>query len=236
MTRTFTEDANAIVVQAYEHAIRLGFVPVPHISARRIKSQAMLEEFLAALREIDAAENVFSVGGDPAVPHGPLRGFALADRVGLFQRYGVERIDAGRGRPPGGPVEAWSALESTSAALRNCRPGRGPHPGRVRLTGARWLAEVRRRGVELPSASAPARPASRGCSGSPRLGVSTSATIAKKYGFSMSNLPSRRARTSSSASPDGLDPARHGEVKLHFYTFGGFKSTAEWIASFRQEF
>ena len=24
MTRTFTEDANAIVVQAYEHAIRLG--------------------------------------------------------------------------------------------------------------------------------------------------------------------------------------------------------------------
>jgi len=25
-------------------------------------------------------------------------------------------------------------------------------------------------------------------------------------------------------------------VKLHFYTFGGFKSTAEWIANFRQEF
>ncbi|HEX4287547.1 MAG TPA: hypothetical protein VH021_01430, partial [Trebonia sp.] len=29
---------------------RLGFVPVPHISARRVTSQAMLEEFLAALR------------------------------------------------------------------------------------------------------------------------------------------------------------------------------------------
>jgi hypothetical protein len=25
-------------------------------------------------------------------------------------------------------------------------------------------------------------------------------------------------------------------VKLHFYTFGGFKTTAEWIASHRQDF
>jgi len=25
-------------------------------------------------------------------------------------------------------------------------------------------------------------------------------------------------------------------VKLHFYTFGGFKTAAEWIANFQQEF
>jgi hypothetical protein len=25
-------------------------------------------------------------------------------------------------------------------------------------------------------------------------------------------------------------------VKLHFYTFGGFKTTAEWIASHAQDF
>jgi methylenetetrahydrofolate reductase (NADPH) len=33
----------------------------------------------------------------------------------------------------------------------------------------------------------------------------------------------------------GLEPAKHGVVLLHFYTFGGFKGTAEWIAHFRQE-
>jgi methylenetetrahydrofolate reductase (NADPH) len=33
----------------------------------------------------------------------------------------------------------------------------------------------------------------------------------------------------------GLDPAKHGVVLLHFYTFGGFKSSAEWIANFRQQ-
>src|ERR1700745_4446973 len=50
---------------------RLGFTPVPHISARRIKSQDMLEEYLSALRDIGAADNVLIIGGDPTGPLGP---------------------------------------------------------------------------------------------------------------------------------------------------------------------
>jgi hypothetical protein len=33
----------------------------------------------------------------------------------------------------------------------------------------------------------------------------------------------------------GYDPARHGEVKLPFYTFGGLRAAAEWVAAFRRE-
>ena len=29
----------------------------------------------------------------------------------------------------------------------------------------------------------------------------------------------------------GLTPA-HGDVKLHFYTFGGLRATAEWVREF----
>ncbi|WP_333492222.1 hypothetical protein [Streptomyces camelliae] len=50
---------------------RLGFVPVPHISARRLPSRAALEEFLSALAADGTAENVFVVGGGPARPEGP---------------------------------------------------------------------------------------------------------------------------------------------------------------------
>ena len=61
------------------------------------------------------------------------------------------------------------------------------------------------------------------------------AGIARKYGFSITNLM-------STAGPDrfilalaaAYDPQRHGEVKLHFYTFGGLKATSEWLAEFRQ--
>jgi methylenetetrahydrofolate reductase (NADPH) len=49
-------------------ARRLGFVPVPHISARRLESQSALEEFLTALRADGTGESVFVVAGDPAEP------------------------------------------------------------------------------------------------------------------------------------------------------------------------
>ncbi|WP_327036853.1 hypothetical protein [Microbacterium sp. CH12i] len=42
-----------------------GFVPVPHISARRLSSKSQLEEFLGRLQEVGATDHVFSVGGDP---------------------------------------------------------------------------------------------------------------------------------------------------------------------------
>ena len=185
----------------------------------------MLEEFLAALREIDAAENVFSVGGDPAVPHGPYEDSLSLIESGVFQRYGVRHVSIARppGRPPGGPDRRAlvGAREQVRRAGEAADPGRGAHPGRVRRgPGARLAGggAPARGGTPGPGRRARARPASRGCSGSPpRLGVSTSATIAKKYGFSMTNLlgkagPDKFIRELQ----DGLRPgqARRGEAAL----------------------
>lgn len=223
---------------------RLGFTPVPHISARRIRSQEMLEEFLEALREIGATENVFAVGGDPAVPLGPYEDSLALIESGLLQPYGVRHISIG-GYPDGHPDIStdvlWSALERKSAALAKLQI-----PGTVltqvdfdvdRVLG--WVEEVRKHGVELPIRVGVPGPASVRLllSFASRLGLSTSTTIAKKYGFSVTNLLGK-------AGPDrfirdlraGLDPAKHGEVGLHFYTFGGFKTSAEWIENFRQDF
>jgi methylenetetrahydrofolate reductase (NADPH) len=223
---------------------RLGFTPVPHISARRLTSRAMLEEFLAALREADTVENVLSITGDPAVPMGPYEdALALIDS-GLLQQAGVRHISVG-GHPAGLPGIVtgdvlWSALERKAAALEKLQV-----PGAVltqvdfdvdRVLG--WLTEARQRGVELPVRVGVPGPASvKSLLGfASKLGMSTSASIGRKYGFSMTSLLSK-------AGPDkfirdlaaGLDPARHGQVKLHFYTFGGFQTCAEWIANFRQE-
>ncbi len=68
-----------------------------------------------------------------------------------------------------------------------------------------------------------------------RFGVGTSASIARKYGLSLTNLM-------GTAGPDKFlralatdyHPDRHGEVKLHFYPFGGLRATSEWLADFRQ--
>jgi methylenetetrahydrofolate reductase (NADPH) len=242
---TFLENEDlAMRVAAAAAVKRLGFTPVPHISARRLKSQEMLEEFLTGLRDVGATENLFSVGGDPAVPLGPYEDSLALIESGVLQQYGVKHVSIG-GYPDGHPDIAtdvlWSALEKKAAAL-----SRLDLPGAV-ITQVdfdvdrvlSWVAEVREHGVDLPIRVGVPGPASvkllLGFAG--RLGISTSTTIAKKYGLSVTNLLTK-------AGPEnfirdlraGLDPGRHGVVKLHFYTFGGFKTTAEWIASHGQEF
>src|SRR5262245_9114556 len=61
-----------------------GFVPVPHISARRIASEQVLHEFLDVLQTEGAADHVFAVGGDPAEPEGPYEDAAALIASGAF--------------------------------------------------------------------------------------------------------------------------------------------------------
>src|SRR5690349_1462921 len=58
-------------VAACKVVVENGFTVVPHISARRIQSKYELEEFLAKLQAVGAADNVFAVAGDPTSPMGP---------------------------------------------------------------------------------------------------------------------------------------------------------------------
>jgi methylenetetrahydrofolate reductase (NADPH) len=223
---------------------RLGFTPVPHISARRIRSQQMLEEYLAGLRDIGAAENVLVIGGDPTVPMGPYAESLAVIESGVLQQYGVKHIAMG-GHPSGDPnIPAdvlMPAIEKKAAALAKLGI-----PGTI-ITQVdfdvdrvlQWVADVRQHGVDVPIRVGVPGPASVKLllGFASRLGISTSATIAKKYGLSVTNLLGK-------AGPEhfirdlqaGLDPDKHGVVKLHFYTFGGFKTTAEWIGAHARDF
>jgi methylenetetrahydrofolate reductase (NADPH) len=222
---------------------RFGFVPVPHISARRLPSQAALEEFLAALQADDTGDNVFVVGGDPARPQGPYADSLAVIRSGLLQKYGVRHVGVS-GYPEGHPAIAepvlWSAIEEKFAALREQRM-----PGSVITQFGfdvdpvlTWVEAVRGRGIDVPVRIGVPGPAGvrRLMSYAARFGVGTSTSIAKKYGFSLTNLmgtagPDRFIR----ALAKDYDARRHGELRLHFYTFGGLKATSQWVAEFRKE-
>ncbi|WP_427924123.1 methylenetetrahydrofolate reductase [Streptomyces sp. cg40] len=222
---------------------RLGFVPVPHISARRLGSQAEFEEFLARLRADGTCANVFTVGGDPTRPEGPYEDSLALIETGLLREYGVRHISIS-GYPEGHPDIArdvlWSALREKNASIAE-----------QELDGSvitqfgfdvdpvlAWLEKVRAEGITLPVRIGVPGPAGvrRLMSYATRFGVGTSASIAKKYGLSITNLmgtagPDRFLR----ALADGYDPARHGDIKIHFYTFGGLRATSEWIAQFRKD-
>ncbi|WP_405989685.1 methylenetetrahydrofolate reductase [Streptomyces sp. NBC_00986] len=241
---TFLGNENlAMRLEASRAVKRLGFVPVPHISARRLGSQGEFEEFLAALRADGTAANVFTVGGDPTRPEGPYEDSLALIETGLLREYGVRHVSIS-GYPEGHPDIAgdvlWSALREKSASIA----GQELDGSVITQFGfdvdpvLDWLEKVRAEGITLPVRIGVPGPAGvrRLMSYAARFGVGTSASIAKKYGLSITNLmgtagPDKFLR----ALADGHDPARHGDIKIHFYTFGGLRATSEWIAQFRKD-
>ncbi|QNP69036.1 methylenetetrahydrofolate reductase [Streptomyces roseirectus] len=238
ITHLATETLDARV-EAARAARDLGLVPVPHLSARRLRSASELAETLAAFASVGAAAHVFVVAGDPTTPHGPYPDALSVVRSGLLGQHGVREVGVA-GYPEGHPVigtpALWSALEAKTAALRE----QGLAGGVITQFGfavdpvLTWLAEARRRGVDLPVRVGVPGPAGvrRLLSYARRFGVTTSAGIARKYGFSLTHLmgtagPDRFLR----ALAADLSPQAHGEVALHLYTFGGLAATSHWLTS-----
>jgi methylenetetrahydrofolate reductase (NADPH) len=81
---------------------RLGFEPMPHLSARRIASFAELESFVARAAAEAGVERCFVIAGDPSTPKGPFSDSASLIETGVFERSGIKVIGVG-GHPEGQP-------------------------------------------------------------------------------------------------------------------------------------
>ncbi|MFI6366187.1 methylenetetrahydrofolate reductase [Nocardia sp. NPDC050630] len=221
-------------------AKRTGFTPVPHIAARRLPDEHALVEFLSALRADGTAESLFVIGGDPARPEGPYPDTLTIIESGLLEQHGVRQVGIA-GYPEAHPAiptgELWAALEKKAAALteHNLSGEVITQFGFDVDAVIDWIEQTRARDVTLPIRVGVPGPAGvrRLLTMASRLGVGSSATIAKKYGLSVTNLlgtagPERFIRELA----ERIDPANHGRVGLHFYTFGGLRTTAEWIDGF----
>jgi methylenetetrahydrofolate reductase (NADPH) len=239
---TFLGNEDLEMRVAAAKAVReLGFVPVPHISARRLASQAQLEEFLERLQEVGATEHVFAVGGDPATPEGPYEDSLALIRSGILSKYGVREVSIA-GYPEGHPdisdETLWRVLEGKSVSLKE------QGLDAVILTQfafdtdpvMKWIDAERAKGIDTQIRICTPGPAGikRLLAFARRFGVGANAMIVKKYGFSLTNLM-------GTAGPDKFvtdlstllaeDPAS-GRVGLHFYTFGGLLATSEWVRQF----
>ncbi|WP_322027810.1 methylenetetrahydrofolate reductase [Burkholderia sp. BCC1977] len=230
-------------VNAAQTVRESGFLPVPHIAARRLQSEAQLREFLERLREAGANERVFAVGGDPRSPEGPYQDSLALIRSGLLADYGVGHVSIA-GYPDGHPdIEddrLWAALMAKYAALTQ----QGLNVTILTQFGfdvepvLRWIAKVREMGIDARIRVGVPGPAGvkRLLAFAARFGVASSASVVKKYGLSLTNL-------FGTAGPDRfinslaeqLDGKGLGKVSLHFYAFGGLQPTGEWIRDFRKE-
>ncbi len=240
---TFLGNEDLDMRLAAARAVRdLGFVPIPHISARRLASQAQLEEFLDRLQDIGASEHVFVVGGDPATPEGPYASSLDVIRTGILGDYGVREVSIA-GYPEGHPDIPNDVLRDALADKHAALAEQGL--GSVILTQfafdtdpvVAWIEDVRAQGIASPIRVGTPGPAGikRLIAFATRFGVGANALIVRKYGFSLTNLMGTAGPERFVADlADRLAAApQTGDVALHFYTFGGLPATAEWVRAHR---
>lgn len=219
----------------------LGFVPIPHISARRLHSEEELRGFLGALQREVGNDHAFVVAGDPAEPMGPYADALAIIQSGLLAPHGIKRVGIS-GYPEGhsdiGNDKIWQAMHDKRDELLKV----GHDFAIVTQFGfdavpmLKWVEEVRAAGIDATIRLGVPGPASvkRLLAFAARCGVLASASVLRKYGLSVTKLLSSAGPDRLiEALADGYDPIRHGDVKIHFYPFGGIRPTVEWANAFQ---
>jgi methylenetetrahydrofolate reductase (NADPH) len=180
------------------------------------------------------------VAGDLATPAGPYFDALAVIKSGLLGKYGVRNVGIS-GYPEGHPdfstQKLWQALRDKRQALTDL----GHSYDIVTQFGfdakpvLDWLAELRDSGVTAPVRIGVPGPASVKTllRFAARCGVGASASVMAKYGVSIAKLLNTAGPDALVAELAGsLDPARHGEVFMHLYPFGGLTKTAQWVRDF----
>ena len=219
----------------------VGLVPVPHLAARRLTSEAELDDLLSRLADAGACEQVCTIGGDPAIAAGPFPDSLSVIRSGLLPHHGVRGV-AIAGYPDGHPdipIEVlWSHLTDKVAALGEqglettiLTQFSFDHEA-VRS----WIGQVRDRGITAPIRVGTPGPvtAKRLLGFARRFGIGTNTLIVRKYGFSLTNLMGTAGpdRFISALASDLVELPDADRVGLHFYTFGGLVPTSRWAMDF----
>lgn len=222
---------------------QLGFEPMLHVSARRLGSQQELQHFLGRLSSEAGIDRAFIVAGDPNESLGPYEDALAVIKSGLLARYGVRTVGIS-GYPEGHPdisdAKLWIALLEKRKILVELghdfeiitQFGFDSEPFLA------WIKRVRDAGIAERIKVGVPGPASVKTllRFAARCGVGASARVMAKYGVSITKLL-------NTAGPDrlldefraGLDPAVHGDVRFHFYPFGGFERTADWVHKCRSD-
>lgn len=220
---------------------RAGLLPVPHIGARHIESTAQLEQLAARLAGEAGVDRVLIVGGDRETPAGPYDSSLAVMQSGVFQKAGITRI-AVAGFPEGNPNISDEVLAEALAAKVSFARSAGLQLSVVTqfcfesAPIVEWLGRIRASGISVAVRVGFAGPAGLLALTryALRCGVGNSVrALTENPSFSrllIDKGPEPLIRELANAAGPGNGSALPlGVAGLHFYVFGGFNRTVDWI-------
>ncbi len=223
---------------------RAGLFPVPHIGARHLESAAQLRQLADRLVNEAGVDRVLIIGGDRAKPAGPYDSSLAVMQTDIFQKAGIRRVGIG-GFPEGNPNIPDNILDEALRAKLKFSSSNGLEPFIVSQFCFKpepiveWLKRIRARGFDVPVRVGLAGPAG--------LITLTRYAIRCGIGNSLHALTEHPAfaKLLTEKGPEPIirgiaasaEPSNHalplGIAGLHFFVFGGFNKTVDWIKAQR---
>jgi methylenetetrahydrofolate reductase (NADPH) len=226
---------------------RAGLVPVPHVGARHIQSAAQLKQFATRLAGEAGVDRVLVIGGDRAKPAGPYESSLAVMQTEFFQKSGIVRM-AVAGFPEGNPNISDIVLDEALNSKLTFARSAGLELSIVTQFCfeaepiVKWLRRIRARGIDAPVRVGLAGPAGLITLAryAVRCGIGNSLhALTEKPSFAkllVEKGPEPIIRGIVSAAEEGnATPMPFDIAGLHFFIFGGFNKTVEWINSARSQ-
>lgn len=228
------------MIQAATKLHEQGMIPIPHVAARRVESQAVLRDFVQRLTEEAGVKRLLLLGGDPDTPVGPYPDASSLLTSGVLSAFGIEAVDIA-GHPEGHPVmqgdEPAQVLQEKIALARQAGIA-------VRVVSqfvlepdavVDWHTQTYRKAagdtalqIGVPGVVSTRRLLQLASS----CGLSGSLGMLRKSGRRLAKTAMGHDTTEVLvASLAHLVNAEKSVAGFHFYSFGNFEKTAAWACS-----
>lgn len=225
---------------------KAGLFPTPHIGARHVESAAQLEQFATRLAG-EGVDRVLIIGGDRDKPAGPFDSSLAVMQSGILQKAGITRIAIGA-FPEGNPAIPDALLIPALPAKVNFAKSNGLQTQIVTQFCfdaepiIRWLHLIRSQGIDLPIRVGLAGPASilSLTRYALKCGVGNSIKVLTEKPAFAKLLVDKGPEPIIRDVAAGIGPVEGSKLPLgiaglHFFVFGGFNKTVDWIQAQRAQ-
>lgn len=225
---------------------KAGLFPSPHIGARHVESAAQLQQFATRLAG-EGVDRVLIIGGDRDKPAGPFDSSLAVMQSGILQKAGITRIAIGA-FPEGNPAIPDALLIPALPAKVNFAKSNGLQTQIVTQFCfdaepiIRWLHLIRSQGIDLPIRVGLAGPASilSLTRYALKCGVGNSIKVLTEKPAFAKLLVDKGPEPIIRDVAAGIGPVEGSKLPLgiaglHFFVFGGFNKTVDWIQAQRAQ-
>src|SRR5258708_3624284 len=227
-------------VEAAKFLKEIGYVPVPHLGARNFDTTADYVRQIESHSRNGVTEALF-VGGNPLIAAGPLAQAAQLLAHPVLADSTIRAAFLG-GYPEGHPAISQTELrEVTSRKVTLCRErGLAPHiVSQFAFDGAAMGLWAKKLQLEYPDL--PVRVGLAGVTSLPKLikfaimcGIGPSLAVLKNSHKGLFNVLADKDPADVIEGIETNYAAPIGQLDLHFFPFGGWKKTLDWVAGSRR--